>query len=236
MSEVETILLKFSGPLQSWGVGSHFETRHTDIYPSKSAVIGMIAASMGYRRNQDNEIIKLNALDFAVRVDQQGHLLRDYHTARKYKKNAEFERTYVTNRYYLEDAIFIIAIGSKNEQWIEELYSGLKKPYFQPFMGRRSLPLPSDFLIGKTGMGTIESLKKFPWQAKKWYRKMHTNEIYIYADAELLDGKGLLMRKDRVKSFSQKERKFGFRTESKVCIMAPNEVDGEHDVFESIGG
>ena len=81
---MKSLLLKFAGPLQSWGTDSHFETRHTDYYPSKSAVVGMIAAAFGYRRSADcdEEIAKLNDLDFAVRIDQQGNLLRS-----RYKKN-----------------------------------------------------------------------------------------------------------------------------------------------------
>jgi len=72
---VKTLLLKLAGPLQSWGTRSHFETRHTDFYPSKSAIIGMIAAGFGYHRNDDESIAALNQLDFAVRVDRQGTLL-----------------------------------------------------------------------------------------------------------------------------------------------------------------
>ena len=61
---MRTLLLKFAGPLQSWGTASDFEIRHTDLYPSKSAVIGLIAASLGYRRNDDERNQKLNKLDF----------------------------------------------------------------------------------------------------------------------------------------------------------------------------
>lgn len=78
---MKTILLKFGGPMQSWGTSSHFETRNTDYYPSKSAVIGVIAASFGYSRDEDEKIRKLNELDFAVRVDQVGLLKKDYHIA-----------------------------------------------------------------------------------------------------------------------------------------------------------
>lgn len=138
---MKTILLKFAGPLQSWGTRSHFETRHTDLYPSKSAVIGIIAASMGFRRDDDTKIQVLNCLDFAVRIDQSGQLLRDYHTAVKYKNNGVFERTYVTNRYYLEDAVFVVAIGQKDDAFIDKIVEGLQKPYFQPFMeGDRCRP------------------------------------------------------------------------------------------------
>ena len=55
---MKTILLKFAGPLQSWGTDSHFETRHTDFYPSKSGVIGLIAAGLGYGRDEDEKIQK----------------------------------------------------------------------------------------------------------------------------------------------------------------------------------
>ena len=91
---MKTIVMKFSGPLQSWGTGSNFETRHTDFYPSKSAVIGMISAGFGYRRDDDIAIRRLNELSFGVRIDQRGSLLRDYHIAQKYKINGNFERTY----------------------------------------------------------------------------------------------------------------------------------------------
>ena len=97
---MKTILLKFAGPMQSWGTDSHFETRHTDLYPSKSAVIGLIGAALGIRRD-DKSICDFDSLKFAVRVDHEGSLLKDYHIARKYKTGGDFDRTYVTERYYL---------------------------------------------------------------------------------------------------------------------------------------
>ena len=53
---MKTILLKLSGPLQSWGTSSKFETRETDYYPSKSAIIGMVGACMGLKRDEDEKI------------------------------------------------------------------------------------------------------------------------------------------------------------------------------------
>ena len=66
-----TILLKLAGPLQSYGVDSHFETRQTQRYPSKSAMIGIIAASLGLHRDQDDEIQVLNQLDFVSELINQ---------------------------------------------------------------------------------------------------------------------------------------------------------------------
>lgn len=222
---MKTILLKLKGPMQSWGTSSHFETRNTDYYPSKSAVIGIIAASFGYRRDQEQKIKELNELDFALRVDQPGTLLRDYHIAQKYKKTGEFERTYVTNRYYMEDAVFVAAISHANDQQVEEIYEALQHPYFSPFMGRRSCPVPLDFIIKITEEDAITALEKLEWQAAEWYKKKYADyRADIYADKALIPQGIATMRKDYVISFSQKERKFGPRFEVRKSI---NLIDGD---------
>lgn len=262
---MKSLLLKFAGPLQSWGTDSHFETRHTDYYPSKSSVIGMVAAAFGYRRSTDcdEEIVKLNDLDFAVRIDQQGNLLRDYHIAAKYKSNGNFEKNYVTNRYYLEDAIFLVAIGSDNEKLIDSINNALRSPYFQSSLGRRSLPPTADFILGVEDCGVIQALLTYEWLANKWSKKRFNtsklsdssessnescNEVFIslYADSNLVDKAECelakdntykiqsyvrKLRKDYVNSFSNKERKFGFRYESKMEIpikrILHNNLDSE---------
>ena len=135
---MKTILLKFSGPLQSWGTDSHFEIRHTDFYPSKSAVLGLIAASLGWRR-EDDRIETLNRFRFAVRVDQPGSMLKDYHTAHKpeIKRGGILDyKTYVTTRYYLQDAVFVAALGLEDAQNVEKIAAALRFPIWsnRPFM------------------------------------------------------------------------------------------------------
>lgn len=234
---MKTILLKLAGPLQSWGVNSHFETRHTQRYPSKSAIIGILAASLGYRRNEDDKIRRLNELDFAVRIDQPGSELRDYHIATKYKKNGEIDRTYVTNRYYIQDAVFVVALGSKQIEFIEEIEEALKAPYFQTFMGRRSLPLNADFLLQITDKSVIDSLKEAEWQAAEWYTSKGENKLAVYADSHCLNNHNRTMVKDLVISFSQKNRLHGFRPISKTHIIIPNSNGiEEHDAFGRLGG
>lgn len=231
---MKTLLLKFAGPLQSWGTGSHFETRHTDRYPSKSAVVGYLGAGLGYRRN-DDRIQDLNYLQYAVRVDQEGHILRDYQTAKKYKSNGDLERTYVTNRYYIEDAVFVVAIGSEDNEQIISLAEKIQKPYFQPYLGRRSLPPTADSFLGIRETDAIASLTSLQWQAAEWYQKSHSGHIPIYADAELLpDIVGDSYRKDIAVSFSNRGRKYLSRAEKKIYIDVIREVV-EHDAFGALG-
>lgn len=239
---MKTILLKFAGPLQSWGTNSHFETRQTDLYPSKSAVIGLIAASFGYKRDEDSKIKKLNELNYAVRIDQQGNLIRDYQIAQKFKNSGDFDRTYVTNRYYLEDAIFVVALSHDNDKFIEEIYECIQNPYFQTFMGRRSCPLPADFLQGIFDDNILNTLKNYPWQAKYWYKKHHNNDLYCYMDASIEKNLKASQRRDMVVSFSQRERKHKYRNESQLIIKAidpasennNSTIYDEHDAYGSL--
>lgn len=240
---MKTILLKLSGPLQSWGTDSSFETRATDFHPSKSAIIGMIAASLGYKRDDDEKIQKLNELDFIVRIDQQGNLLRDYHIAQKYNNRGRFDRIYVTNRYYLEDAIFIVAISHEDYGYIEKIETGLKNPYFQTFMGKRSCPLTADFFIGTFDKDLITAITELDWQGPdKWsIRNEREIKVSLYADKGLIETGETRMRRDRVITFSQKHRQFGFRSESRKDIFVKNphyikEEIEEHDAFDNIGG
>ena len=230
MNRLKTLLLKFAGPLQSWGTDSKFETRYTDFYASKSAVIGMIAASFGYRRDEDEKIKQLNDLDFAVRVDQRGNLLRDYQIATAYKPDGRFERNYVTNRYYLEDAIFVVAIGGEDD-FIDKIEQSLKNPYFQTFFGKRSNPINPDFILDKTNQGVVESLENISWQAGNWYKKEYKNksrvELEVYIDGDLIKESVSKFRKDRVESFSQKHRQFGYRGEKRYLVT----LSEEHDAF-----
>ena len=65
-----TLLLRLAAPLQSWGAESKFDTRRTGREPTKSGVIGLLAAALGIRRDADAEIQGLSAaLRFGVRVD-----------------------------------------------------------------------------------------------------------------------------------------------------------------------
>ena len=91
----EFLLFRLSGPLASWGEIAVGERRSSWPRPSKSAVLGLVAAALGYDRHDASAHASLNdGLHFAVRVDttmrgvtagssDNSSLkpLRDYHTA-----------------------------------------------------------------------------------------------------------------------------------------------------------
>ena len=226
---MKTILLKLAGPMQSYGTSSHFETRATDPHPSKSAMIGMVAAALGYLRDETEKIRRLNQLMFAVRTDHEGELLRDYHTVEKNRKLEKKDSTYVTNRYYLEDAVFVVALGSEDNELIEQIRQALRSPYFQPYLGRRSLPPTYDFLLDTVEGGPIEALKHYPLQGPR--SVMDHKTVTLYGDLELLPSKASNLRNDYVQSFDPRGRTFGFRGEGSMEIQLK---ENEHDAFGAL--
>jgi len=157
---MKTLTIKLTAPLQSYGNEATFERRTTNDYPTKSAVIGMVAAALGYRR-VDERIVHLNELHFAVRVDQIGRNLTDFQTV-EWKKDTRK----ITYRDYIQDAIFVVALGSEDETLIDKVKFALKHPKFQLFLGRRSnAPAGVLQLQEFSEEQPVEVLKQFAWQA-----------------------------------------------------------------------
>ena len=117
-----TLLLRLAAPLQAWGSDSKFETRKTDREPTKSGVVGLLAAALGLRRDDTEGLARLNGLRFAVRADQEGSLLVDFHTAKSR------DTSYVTYRHYLQDAVFLAGLESEDEALLRELEAALRHP------------------------------------------------------------------------------------------------------------
>ena len=75
---MSVLLLKLAGPLQSWGADSRFTERKTRHEPTKSGVIGLLAAALGRRRTEP--VDDLASLCFGVRIDQPGYYECDFQT------------------------------------------------------------------------------------------------------------------------------------------------------------
>ncbi|MBM4284862.1 MAG: type I-E CRISPR-associated protein Cas5/CasD [Deltaproteobacteria bacterium] len=76
---MSTLFLRLAGPMQSWGIQSRFTIRDTGLEPSKSGVVGLLAAALGRRGHEP--VADLAALKMGVRVEREGLLKMDYHTA-----------------------------------------------------------------------------------------------------------------------------------------------------------
>lgn len=235
---MKTIVIRLSAPLQSYGNQATFARRTTNLYPSKSSIIGLIAAALGYRRD-DERITQLNNLLFAVRIDQRGSLLTDFQTVEYNKKKAR-KLTYRDN---LQDAVFLVAICAENNL-IEKIKFALKHPKFQLYLGRRAnIFNTSSFLQLKEypSDNPVLVLEKFPWMASEWYQKKYRSSEYttrIIADAKLLPQKHSSLVKNAVGSFDQHNRYYNYRAEAEENITLVNskyqQNSTKHDIFSAL--
>ncbi|MFV8381519.1 type I-E CRISPR-associated protein Cas5/CasD [Corynebacterium hindlerae] len=204
-----SLLLLLKGPLQSWGDESRYTTRATGATPSKSGVIGLLAAAQG--RQRVDPIEDLVQLDFAVRVDQSGVLLKDYQTAQPWQKAPNANARLVT-RYFLTDAAFVVAIGSTDRKMLEGIQESLKKPAYPLFMGRRSCPVPANLDLGIVDLPVVDALKAHEtWHATEAHQKERAKrvDLPIYRDGR--PGEPGDPRQDVPISFAQEHRKYGWR-------------------------
>ncbi|MDP9805889.1 CRISPR system Cascade subunit CasD [Trueperella bonasi] len=205
-----SLLLLLKGPLQSWGDESRYTTRATGSTPSKSGVIGLLAAALGRQRQEP--VDDLASLDFAVRVDQPGSLLRDYQTAQPWQKDATAPAKLVT-RYFLSDAAFLAAIGSESRAQLEEIQKALREPAYPLFLGRRSCPAPPNLDQGIVEEPVVDALRNHGmWHATKAHKKesLQTVELPIFRDGK--PGENGVARQDVPVSYAQEHRKYNWRT------------------------
>jgi CRISPR system Cascade subunit CasD len=138
-----TLSFELQAPLQSWGVQSQFGHRETMKEPTKSGVVGLLAAALGRRRHED--ITDLASLRMALVVKKEGAILRDFHTAGidgflRASGAIERKNPIVSTRFYLADAHFVVALQHEDKTFLEMLEAALRNPIFPLYLGRKSCP------------------------------------------------------------------------------------------------
>lgn len=221
---MSTLLLRFAGPLQAWGADSRFDVRRTNREPTKSGVIGLIASALGLRR--DAPLDELNRLRFGVRVDREGVLLRDLHTVRKDKNTS-----YMTTRYYLSDAVFLVGLYSDDEALMQRLEHAVRNPAHPLFLGRRSCPPEGRVCLGLRQMPLEEALKSEPSLiSPKPSKPGEPQRARIVLD----DPHGTARLNDLPVSFSPYNRQYAYRAAREMWNTFP--ANDAHDPMLELGG
>lgn len=201
------LLLRLAGPLQAWGDSSRFARRDTGRFPTKSGVLGLLAAAQGRRRVE--EIEDLAQLRFGVRVDQPGVLQRDFQTAINWTTGKSMPLSY---RYYLADAVFVAGVEG-DPSLLAALDSALSNPVFPLYLGRRACPTVGRVSLGIHDALLEDALRSAAWEASAWYRRKQSQEV----DLELVvdaspDETGIVQTcRDVPQSFSPERREYGWR-------------------------
>ena len=145
--------------MASFGEEPGNAARGTGSWPTRSALIGLLGAALGVERaDAEGQAALATQYRFVIRVDQQGTVLRDFHTYQSLPSAKGWARTRaealrnpevvtsITRRDYLCDALFHVAVRGVDEapRWsLDEISEALKKPCYSLFLGRRSCPLGS---------------------------------------------------------------------------------------------
>lgn len=213
-----TLLLRLAGPLQSWGTTSRFVRRNTDRAPSKSGVIGLLAAADGRRRT--DPLDDLLELRIGVRIEQAGHIERDFQTARTRDGEHSMPLSY---RFYLADAVFLVAVEGEAEL-ITGMHDALRRPVFPLYLGRRSCPPAGPIALGVRENPAAEVLQSEPWRASTWVqRRQRGPEVTLDTVIDCPPGEpGSDVVRDEPLSFDPRRREYGWRSVKHSRVTVPN--------------
>jgi CRISPR system Cascade subunit CasD len=236
-------------PMASWGDVAVGEYRPTHGYPSRSAVLGMLAAALGVTREDEAAHAQLaDDLGMAVAVYSEGSLLRDYHTAQStsasdLKKRPHRTRsdelavakedlhTILSTRDYRQDAFSLVLLYHRSDapQWtLDELAAAIEHPCFALFAGRKACPLALPLAPVIVEADTLmTALAESRGQAERLLEQLGKAAIhlrYLAADTDVSAGLPLsyqVQRKDAL--LSRKRWQFGDRPENVYLVQAGSE-------------
>lgn len=216
---MNTLLIRLSAPMQSWGTQSRFTMRDTGLEPSKSGVLGLLCAALGIDREDDDGLRPLASLRMGVRVDKEGLLQVDYHTAQNVlMANGKIKNTELSNRYYLANAVFLVGLESEDLTLLERIQSALQKPVWALFLGRKAF-VPSEPVHLLDGLRTDETLED-ALQKYPCLREPSSEKLRLVIE----DNIGSIVRSDQPISFARATRKFAPRRVRVDFVSAPEPI------------
>ena len=174
------LIFNLVASLGAMGELAGHERRGSLVWPARSAIIGLLGAALGIRR--DGDFSALDGLEIDVAIFDSGAVLRDYHTTETVSAtvvkapNSRPEALHavapgkasitITMRDYRTSVFYGIAVRGEG---LDALKSALAAPYFTLYLGRKSCPLaaPVDAQIIEAQSAEI-ALSHI--QAPPWYK------------------------------------------------------------------
>ncbi len=227
-----TLLLRLSSPLQAWGVSSKFDTRYTEKMPTKSGLIGLLAAALGLTR--DSDITQLSSqFRFGFRADREGTVIRDFQKIRIDDKKSG---TKISNRYYLSDAMFLAAVEGDRES-LDNIVDALRCPFFPLYLGRRSCPPEGKLILGIRDENIEDVLANEPCLDDS-KAKAKDVRLRVQLEADSSDD-GVFYQKDLPLSFDFANRQYGYRALREYWVTPSSAFnvgkETRHDPFTLLG-
>lgn len=236
------LLFQLHGPLASWGEIAVGELRGSADHPTRSALLGLVAAALGISRSEEAQQLRLQrSYGVGVRVDRAGTLLIDYHSTQvpknpssrdQYTRREELRAGELTailsRRSYYEDAVYTAAlwVDVDDPPWsLEDLKAALLAPRFILYLGRRSCPLAlplSPQIIDVASLPEALSLYRPPalaWASPSHRSDQGQRDVLYYWEGEAAGAQTTHQRNDRL--ISRERWQFGRRNEHQGVILRP---------------
>ena len=238
----DAFLLHLRGPMQSYADKGFGPIREAGPFPSRSAVLGIVAAAMGLPRN-DVRLVELHdALRVHVAAARAGTVRTDFHTVDAGGKNKT-----VTYRDYHHDAHFVALVEAQSPADVgvlDEARQALRRPYYVPYLGRRTCA-PSMPLLPRepAGPDVVGVLAQAVVEARAEYRRRATSDIRVYLDGRLAEkdleraapGVVLIGHGERRDRLVEPRRTYAGRpyTELRVRLSEPAPTDPQQAYFDA---
>jgi len=198
------LILRLVGVMQGWSGHSYEGQRPLVEYPTRSGVLGLLAACLGIKRNDVQNLSALSrSLRYAVRCDARAYLQRalvDYHTvqnARESYQGLKSHDTIQTWRSYQCDAAYTVALWLQPDaHWsLEQIAQATRTPRYTPFLGRRSCPITRPLferlIEADNALMALEQVEPMPCPdgVQKSGKSLPVNTVYSEEAFEMLPGK-----------------------------------------------
>ncbi len=150
------LVFQLYAPLISWGTQAVGQERPIEDHPSRSALLGLLAAGLGIdRADQEGHTALASACRFGVKLLAPGLALRDFHTTQVPPANKKTRHYYTRRdelrgsklgtmlsfRSYRQDALAVVAVMSDHPNWpLTRFQRALTAPHFHLYLGRKSCP------------------------------------------------------------------------------------------------
>lgn len=208
------LLLWLEAPLQSWGFDSKFGRRDSLKFPTRSGVLGLLCAALGYSGEQKEFLAQMSSKQQLVvsylRNDEKKQvitpepLLMDFQMVGSgyddsdpwqsllIPKTSEGKKAVgggskMTYRYYLQDARFAVVLECSQAE--STLFSeALQNPMYDLFLGRKNC-VPTEFIY----QGVFDSENAALEQATEIANQKGCKEYFRVVEGDHLDGDSMTL-------------------------------------------
>ncbi len=202
---MEHLGFRLYGNLAAWGDVAVGEHRPSWSWPTKSAVTGIVAASLGIRRDEEPRLHDLaDGLGLAIRVESAGVPMTDYHTAQappdkaRWSRNAPWQTrrdqlssgalsTVLSSREYVCDFMCSVVVWRRGDAapTLTDIQSALKCPGFVAYLGRKSNPLCLPMLPQLVEARSLrEAFGQLSFPVERGLEPAPDHEIHVYWDPD----------------------------------------------------